>query len=72
MDWTAYIDLAERLMRREVGAIQGANPEALARTSVSRAYYGVFNLALELSCKRYGFRPSGKADDHEGLRVHLR
>jgi hypothetical protein len=69
-DWTAFIDLAADF---ESQAASAANPEALQRTAVGRAYYGAFGYALDHAVDFLGYKPkSRREDDHGGLRDHLK
>lgn len=69
-DWTAFIELATVLHSQPAGA---ANPEALQRTAVGRAYYGAFGYALDYAMSYLGYTPKARReDDHGGLRDHLK
>jgi len=68
-DWKTFLDLARDLQARASGA---ANPEALLRTALSRAYYAAFGYARNYARDYLKFDPRGDPDDHGRLRHHLR
>lgn len=67
-DWREFLGLARALTGRTGW---GYSAQAADRTAVSRAYYAAFCWARSYAESRLGFRRTGKAQDHIGLRRHL-
>src|SRR5258707_7165561 len=68
-DWKTFIELAQFLQEQ---AETTANPEALLRTALSRAYYGTFCYVRNHARDRLGFHPRDDGDDHGRLRAYLK
>ena len=61
--WRQYLTLAHRLAGEPLGSLS----EAESRSSVSRAYYSLFHLAM---ASAEGFVSRGVGDDHVALQKH--
>ncbi len=65
-DWHKFIDLADELKSR--GVNEG---EAVRRSSISRAYFGAFQLAASL-CVSHGFVRQKNGKDHMAVLKELK
>jgi hypothetical protein len=67
-DWREYLRLAG-FLQAGVGPF---DQEAAWRSAVSRAYYAALCRVRNFARDHQGFVPQGTADNHRGLRDHLR
>lgn len=67
-DWAKYLEVANFLARSH----DALDREAAIRSAVSRAYYSAYHQALNFVVARYGFKPSGEADDHGKVHAQLK
>ncbi|WP_372589300.1 hypothetical protein QQE94_00610 [Fervidobacterium pennivorans subsp. shakshaketiis] len=64
-DWRDFLKLAEELID---DCDKSRLDEAIKRTAISRAYYGVFNLTKQLAINYLYFHAEKSAEDHKRLR----
>jgi hypothetical protein len=69
-DWRDNLALARAL--ETAAPTLAAPPDALRRCIISRAYYAAYGHAFQYATAYLGFRGRASADDHGGLRAHLR
>ncbi|MCI0379560.1 MAG: hypothetical protein L0215_18275 [Gemmataceae bacterium] len=68
-DWKSVLDLA-KLQEQQTST--AANPEALQRTAVNRAYFAAFCQTRDYAVRNLGFLAREIADDHANLRQLLK
>jgi hypothetical protein len=68
-DWKTFVELSRHLHLQSSTA---ANPEALLRSAISRAYYGAYRYACNYARDYLDFKPRDDQDDHGRLRAHLK
>lgn len=69
-DWYDYYRLSFELKRIKDNPIN--IPEAFLRSSVSRAYYSSFHIALNYAQQHLDFNPARNGNDHKNLPVIYR
>jgi len=62
--WGDFIDLAEWLAANAGTAQLAAYSDAVYRTSISRGYYGAFQLAMALLVQKGEYTPTNQGEDH--------
>jgi len=67
-EWQKFVELARALQQQATGTAQ---PEAILRTAMSRAYYGAFCFARNYAERWLKYTPAGTEEDHRGLRDYL-
>lgn len=70
-DWRDFLGLA-RFLQQATETHPPTSAEARLRTAVSRAYFAAYAISARAAEKRYGFSPTGKAEDHRLLRECLK
>ncbi len=71
-DWYDYLKLAKKLKQQSVRTIL---KEAYLRSTVSRAYYALYHIALDYACSgkiQPVFKPTKKGLDHVSLAGYYR
>lgn len=68
-DWRKYLELAKQLSGLQSA---GYSQEASDRTAISRAYYAAFCWARNYAEQHFGFRRTGRGEDHRLLRDYLK
>jgi len=67
-DWQRFVELARAFQGQASAA---ADPEAILRSAISRAYYGAFCFARNYAERWLKYKPAGTEEDHRGLRDYL-